>query len=448
MRLTATGLTPRRMLAFLGCVLVSVGFALLSLQFDYRWDMTEDHRLSLSVPARSVLAAMDGPVSATVYATPGQRRARSALALLEQFSAEKADLTIDLVDPNAAPAELRERGLDGNGEMVLHFQGRTQTVADHSESAVANAMARLLRDGQRWVGGLSGHGERSFGGSANHDLGEFATRLGTLGVEFSAVNLAATGKVPANTAVLVIASPQVALLPAERKAVEDYVAEGGNLLWLKEPEATVPLDWLDAELGIEPIAGTIVDPNMPLMGIDQPTIVVVSDYLQHRLTRDFELLSVLAEVTALAVLPDSNWEAAPLATTSDQAWSDTDLSSGVASFDAAVDTPGPLVVAFALERPRADPQTRGRQRVVVIGDGDFLSNSYLGNGGNYELGAIIISWLSSDDTLIDVPVREATDRIVMLSREDAALIGFVVLFGVPGVLAFTGAVMWWRRCRY
>ena len=48
------------------------------------------------------------------------------------------------------------------------------------------------------------------------------------------------------------------------------------------------------------------------------------------------------------------------------------------TFDKTRDIPGPVTVAQAFERTVHDRQ----QRVVVVGNGQFLSNSFLGNGGN------------------------------------------------------------------
>jgi ABC-type uncharacterized transport system involved in gliding motility auxiliary subunit len=101
----------------------------------------------------------------------------------------------------------------------------------------------------------------------------------------------------------------------------------------------------------------------------------------------------------------------------------------------------------ALERERASPTGPGRQRIVVVGDGDFLSNTYLGNAGNLEFGTAIINWLSHDDALISIPVRNAPDQRLVLSRLDALVIGVGSLFALPGGLALTGVVVWWRRRR-
>ncbi len=81
-------------------------------------------------------------------------------------------------------------------------------------------------------------------------------------------------------------------------------------------------------------------------------------------------------------------------------------------FDAdAGELKGPLDFGFALSRLSPSPD-KSEQRAVVIGDGDFLSNTFLGNGGNRALGERVFDWLLGDDKLVDLPPRGAPDRLL------------------------------------
>ncbi|MDX1518998.1 MAG: ABC transporter, partial [Gammaproteobacteria bacterium] len=86
-----------------------------------------------------------------------------------------------------------------------------------------------------------------------------------------------------------------------------------------------------------------------------------------------------------------------------------------------------------------------KQRIIVSGDGDFLSNTYIGNSGNLELGVRLINWLSSDDELITIPPRIAEDLYIELSDtvKIIIIIGFLIV--LPVGLLVTGIAVWWRR---
>ncbi len=91
------------------------------------------------------------------------------------------------------------------------------------------------------------------------------------------------------------------------------------------------------------------------------------------------------------------------------------------------------------------PRTAGSNALSWLGDSDFLSNAFLGNGGNVDLGLNLFNWLNHDDQFITITARTASDVNLELGRAAQAIIGFGFLFGLPLLLLATGAGIWWRR---
>ena len=81
----------------------------------------------------------------------------------------------------------------------------------------------------------------------------------------------------------------------------------------------------------------------------------------------------------------------------------------------------------------------------MIGDADFLSNRYLGNGSNLELGFNMINWLSHDDNLIAISPRPAPDTRLELSQPQQIAIFLSFLILMPLLLLGTGLRIWLRR---
>jgi len=112
-------------------------------------------------------------------------------------------------------------------------------------------------------------------------------------------------------------------------------------------------------------------------------------------------------------------------------------------FDKQHDTPGPAVIAVAMQRNINDRE----QRIVVVGNGAFLSNSFAGNGGNVDLGVNIVNWLASEEHLITVQPRAARDSNLVLSQTQLTVISAGFLIALPLLLAGVGLHIWWKRRR-
>ena len=420
--------------------------AWLAREYRNVWDWTANARNTLSQPSLDLLKQIDGPVTITSYLNMQDPQAPHLKRTMEQFFARyqraKPDLTLAFVDPRVEPKLAQAAGIRVNGEMVVDYQNRTEHLTDLSESGFANTLMRLKRAKERIVLGVDGHGERSVTGAANHDLGEFGRQLQAKGFKVSTLNLTLAPDVPANASMLVIASPQVDLLPGEVAKVKSWLQKGGNLLWLVEQGSLRGLQPVAEQLGLVLGPGTIYDPDAESIKAPPGTGIGVR-YPRHAITEGFRFNTLFPQARAIASLEGGEWRMAPLVDVAARGWIETGKSSAKPVFDKGRDVPGPVNVAAAFERPFEDRT----QRVVVVGGGDFLSNAFLGNGGNLDLGVNIVNWLSGDDNLITIQPQPATDLSLEFTATGLYIIAFGFLLVLPLAFAITGGVIWWRRRR-
>lgn len=444
--------------AFAILFLAVVGLiAWLSTRYHLQADWTAGGRHTLAPASVALLGELKAPVSITAFARDSEvSPLRKQLAeLIGRYQRHKADIELRFVDPDMEPDQVRAEGITLDGELVIAYQGRQLHVQQLGEQAITNTLQKLARAGERQVVFLEGHGERNPEGVANHDLGSFGAQLRNKGFQLTRLNLSATPEIPGDTAVLVIAGPQVDLFPGEVTLIQDYVERGGNLLWLAEPDGRRQLDPLAAQLGLSFQPGTVVDPTTQMLGISNAAFAVVVDYPAHPITQDLASVTLFPFAAALTTdSADSSWETTPLLATVPRSWAETGSLKGTIVFDEGADIPGPLTLGLALERPRpgaaeeegTDEETAApRQRVVVLGDGDFLANSYLGNGANLELGERLVNWLAHDDNLIRIPPKAAPDTRLELTPVLSGILGIGFLFAIPGGLLAAGLVIWLKR---
>ena len=434
-------------------LVAAVLVAFLSTRFGFERDLSHANGASLSPASVALLKTLDAPVEVVSYASK-QGGLRAIIAdFVDRYRRAKPDVALRFVDPDADPQAMRTAGVTVDGELDLRYNERSERLKVLSETEFSNALLRLSRSRERIVAFLEGDGERQPLGKANADLGTFVAALADRGVRAVPLPLANTGKVPENADLVVVANPRVALAPAVADELVDYVDRGGNLLWLTEPDENAGLDALAKALSIRALPGTVVDASGSAFGLSDPSFVALAKYPPHAITKGFLLTTLLPQAAALAQLADPHWDLKPILRSSDKSWNETghipkvgEASDTVRQDADAGEIPGPLDLGFALSRisPRPDKK---EQRVVVIGDGDFLSNSFLGNGGNRELGQRVFDWLTGDDDQISVPDRSAPDRTLAISQTGLGVLGFVFLVALPLVIAGTGALIWWRRRR-
>ena len=425
--------------------------AWLSTQYVYQADWTSGNRNTVTDDTRQLLRELPDGINLTAFAREDELLRKQIQELVARYQRFKPDITLEFVNPDTAPERVRAQNISVDGELVISYQGRSENIQNLNEQQLTNALLRLSRQEDRWIVFLTGHGERDPHGDANHDIGQFGKELERKGLKVQRVNLA-VNTIPENTHLLVIASPRVTLLPGEVKRLRDYVGQGGNLLWLAEPGKPAGLERLAEELGVAFLPGMVVDATTQMFGIENPAFIVVTAYPNHEITRDLSMVTVFPEAVALEVNALDGWEVTPLLTTDPRSWTELDALSGDIQFDADSDErAGPLdigVVINSVAKPEDETDDPpATQRIAVIGDGDFLSNTYIGNGGNLDLGLNLVHWLSHDDAYINIQVKTAPDTTLELGRTAQAVIGLGSLLGLPLLLLITGLVIWLRRRR-
>lgn len=422
-----------------------VGF--LTREYHVARDITQSSRNTLAEGSVNVLKQMQGPINITVFVSNDDAYRKTINDFLTRYLRSKPDIRIKFVNPAEEPKLAQDAGIRAEGELVVEYQKRVEhLVPSYVEQDMTNLLVRLARSQQRAVMFLDGHGERSLIGEKNHDLGEFGRQLGKKGFKLSNPDLTIAQQVPRNGAMLVIAGPQLDIPQSEVAKIIHYVASGGNLLWLIDDQNLRGLQPLSEYLGLNLTPGIVIDQSSAQYGAD-PKVAFASQYAEHPITKDFMLRTLFPEARQIDLIKnEGEWNVTRLIEVAPNGWLETGKTEGKVSFDAKSDIPGPINIALALERKAENMN----QRVVVIGNGNFLSNTFFGNGGNLDLGVNIITWLSGDDKLITIQPRPLRDVNVTIPADGwSRFVAMMVFFGarllLPLILLVTGIVIWWRR---
>jgi hypothetical protein len=153
------------------------------------------------------------------------------------------------------------------------------------------------------------------------------------------------------------------------------------------------------------------------------------------------------------------WQQDELLNTLPNSWLETDKVDGAVTYEEEKgDVLGPISIGFTLTRlldqpentqgsTSANPKQERQQRVVVIGDSDFLINSFIGKGVNLDLATNIFNWLSADDNLLNIQVNNAPDTNFAMGDTSSLVLASFFLIVLPLTLLLLGTMIWLRRRR-
>lgn len=432
---------------FIG-VIIMLGW--LSVRYKAEFDWTAGKRNSLSAATAKQLEAMPDPIKFMAFIASGDAELRHGLEYdIGRYQRLKKNVSLEFIDPSAQPQKVREYNVNSSGELVVEYQGRRENLHASTEPIITTALQRLAYAGEQWVVFLEGHGERSIADAQNQSsISTFAKTLHDKGLKLQTLNLARTAKIPDNTAVLVLASPETQLLPGEINLINAYVQKGGNLLWLADPDYPTGAAELAKTLGITWQNGYAIFPDYQIIGTGHPGFYAATDYPPNPVTQGLEQITLFPLVRSLTADAKSGWDAKPLLRTNDMSWLETGSIEGGNVRKDDKDIPGPLNIGMTLTRNVKGADGKPKlQRAVLIGDADFLANAYVAQLGNQQLGLNIVQWLASRDAQLNIDIPKAPDTSLYLPGWAVIVLagGFVVVLPL-GLIGF-GVMRWAMRRR-
>jgi ABC-type uncharacterized transport system involved in gliding motility auxiliary subunit len=440
-------------------ILVAVNY--LSNRRFMRWDLTANSVNTLSEQSLKVIAGLKSPINLVVIDLGSQiDRHRDRMSMYDNAS---NDVTVEYFDPEKDPIRAKAYGITAVPTIVIEYMGRTEKVTTVEEREITSAIVRVIAGQARKLYFVQGHGEPSPTGAE----GGFSGVTGLLkGDNVTVETLALTQHkdVPQDATALAIIAPTADLFDQEVDPLKEYLARGGKLLVMMDPDIAPrpqPLPKLTAllqEWGIEVGNDVVIDVSGRTNSAS--LVVAVPPYPNHPITERVEstIFPLARSVTPAAKAPEGK-TVQPLIETSKDAWAETDLAGLKAEKvqQDPTDKAGPVTIAATVSATAAappaetkdgeDPPTPPQTRIAVFGNSRFASDSIAGTGGNADLFLNTVSWLTAQENLIAVRPRERSDSRLSITPGQLEAVWYFSIFGVPLLVVICGIFVWAQRRR-
>ena len=473
-RLPALAYVAAIVLATLGVMGLAVSALVLH---DVHVDLTREAIFTPSRQAEDVVDRLDRDVKLTYFYQSQDQQGRRAKDMVEVLGRRTPRLHVRTVDPDKQPTVAETYGVRIYNAAVLENEGRRIQVMSTDENQIALGILRVTRQRVTTVCFIEGHDEypienfefhTHFEGVVGHSHGEGASAvvqmrahgagrlrraLESLGYEVRKIVPATLSAVPADCAVVMDVNPRTTYLPGESDLLLGYLARGGSAVLLYdlgfvlEPRLSAGL----RSVGLVVEQDIVIDP-LDHYSTD-PEVVAVPVYERHPITRNIALTFFpgVRSMTLRPPPPGVISAALFLSSTESYARAVAPVAERQPGTEAVVPAsaqsrPGRRSLGAALEGawPGAPGDARPF-RLVVVGDGDFASNSFLPYMANSDLALAMVRWAAREEQSPTVAVRMPVPRLVLLTKAQMQRIFLLIELALPlGVIA-VGAVVWWRR---
>ena len=445
-RSTRMGAHSLLMTALFAGILIIINF--LAARHSVRWDFSENQNYTLSPETHRILRNLGKEVSITVFTREKDPGFQSYRERLDSYRQASSKLTVQFVDPERQPKVAQNYGINRTDTAVFESGGQSVRIMSPSEVEITGALLRVSRDTKKRIVFLEGHGERNVEDKERGGLSLAKEALAKQGYEIGTLTLLQETAVPDNTQVLVIAGPRRAVTKEEKERLQMYVAKGGHLMLLVDPDTQANLDDLLARWGLELGRGVLVDLQDRLAQGDL-THLLVRTFTEHEITQDLTSAVLFPLSRHVKFLEDAgkDWEYVPLARTSPRSWAETDLKGRVVGYNEKEDIQGPLPLAASLAPKKAPEEGKPRPAIVIVGNSSFASNGFINFPGNSDFFLHAIGWLAEERELISISPKEPAHRPFVPNPLQERILLYVQVIFLPAMMLFSGIFVWRKRRR-
>jgi len=429
-----------------------------------RWDVTMSKQHTLSKNSIEFINSLEKEVELTAFHVGFPPKYLQDL-FKEYERLSMGLITTQIIDPieNISFAAKYGNVVNGKERKVIVQSGKVRKDVDFTddeltEEKLTNAIARASRS-PRQVYFLDGHGEYSLSNQDNVGLSTFKQLLADNNIQSKPLMLGITQSIPVDCDVLIIAGPRTKLTKSEEALIVDYLAAGGDALFLIEhTRVTTPDKPLTAEQKRQnPSLNSILNQ----WGLNVQSDIVVDltnhvgddvgspatkNYQKHKAITQGLDYTFYVRPRSIRVLdqrrPSIKLAAIASTASKEKSWAETNRNLAI-QFDQGLDTPGPVPISYVVLEKHQEKNKTSDTRIIVFTDADFLSNIYINQYSNAQMGINIVNWLAELDYQVFLSSKEIkVERLDLTSKQKRQVV--VILFLLPFFFVIVGIIVWLR----
>ena len=428
-------------------------------------DISSQKLYSIGDETREMLKDLEKDVTIYQIAQSGSEDENIA-NLLKKYEDESKHIKVEQKDPVVNPKFVSQYTSDdlsanslivvcGDRNKVIDYNNIYETSIDYQtyssqttgfdgEGQITSAIGYVTSENLPVLYTVEGHGEKDMDSSIKEDIEK-------ANMDIKSLNLLTEGSVPDDADCLFIDSPSTDFSSDEKDAIIEYLENGGKAMIFSD-YTTEDMSNFDAILenyGVQRTDGVVFEGDNQHYAMQMPYYLVPTinstDASSGTASAGYYVLAPYAQgIKQLDDVRDTV-KIESILTTSDQAYSKTDLNSNTIEKEDG-DVEGPFDLGVSITESLDDDK---ETQIVYYSTSNLMDSqtNQMVSGGNEKLIMESLKWMTDteESASVSIPSKSLEVSYLTITDYDAAFWKICTIALIPGIFLVIGFVVWIKR---
>ena len=428
-------------------------------------DISSQKLYSIGDETKEMLKDLEKDVTIYQIAQSGSEDENIA-NLLKKYEDESKHIKVEQKDPVVNPKFVSQYTSDdlsanslivvcGDRNKVIDYNNMYETSIDYQtyssqttgfdgEGQITSAIGYVTSENLPVLYTVEGHGEKDMDSSIKEDIEK-------ANMDIKSLNLLTEGSVPDDADCLFIDSPSTDFSSDEKDAIIEYLENGGKAMIFSD-YTTEDMSNFDAILenyGVQRTDGVVFEGDNQHYAMQMPYYLVPTinstDASSGTASAGYYVLAPYAQgIKKLDDVRDTVTIESIL-TTSDQAYSKTDLNSNTIEKEDG-DVEGPFDLGVSITESLDDDK---ETQIVYYSTSNLMDSqtNQMVSGGNEKLIMESLKWMTDteESASVSIPSKSLEVSYLTITDYDAAFWKICTIALIPGLFLVIGFVVWIKR---
>ena len=428
-------------------------------------DISSQKLYSIGDETKEMLKDLEKDVTIYQIAQSGSEDENIA-NLLKKYEDESKHIKVEQKDPVVNPKFVSQYTSDdlsanslivvcGDRNKVIDYNNIYETSIDYQtyssqttgfdgEGQITSAIGYVTSENLPVLYTVEGHGEKDMDSSIKEDIEK-------ANMDIKSLNLLTEGSVPDDADCLFIDSPSTDFSSDEKDAIIEYLENGGKAMIFSDytTEDMPNFDAILENYGVQRTEGVVFEGDNQHYAMQMPYYLVPTinstDASSETASAGYYVLAPYAQgIKQLDDVRDTV-KIESILTTSDQAYSKTDLNSNTIEKEDG-DVEGPFDLGVSITESLDDDK---ETQIVYYSTSNLMDSqtNQMVSGGNEKLIMESLKWMTDteESASVSIPSKSLEVSYLTITDYDAAFWKICTIALIPGIFLVIGFVVWIKR---